>query len=200
MYPAHAHSTSVPQGPPSALPGKYTPKLLPPSPLPRCSTHWKALCLRYILPLLNTMLVLDLRSCVEEVTEAMTSPWLSVSMMMRFLDSCSWIRITCAGGRECVLRGCVYSPQTGVGVTAGLLHKQGNCSWIRTPVGVDRCVCVGAFVYAATDWGGREKEILGQLLLDKEHLRGRGACKRSGHVCEKARRGAAAKMRHKDYC
>lgn len=48
------------------------------------------------MPLLNTMLVLDLRSCVEEVTDAITSLWLSVSMMMRFLLSCSWIRITCA--------------------------------------------------------------------------------------------------------
>ena len=42
----------------------------------------------------STMLVLDLRSWVEEVTEAVTWPLLSRSMMMRFLDSCSWIRIT----------------------------------------------------------------------------------------------------------
>ncbi len=42
----------------------------------------------------RTMLVLDLRSCVEEVTEAVICPLLSRSTMMRFLDSCSWIRIT----------------------------------------------------------------------------------------------------------
>lgn len=42
----------------------------------------------------STMLVLDLRSWVEEVTEAVTWPLLSRSMMMRFLLSCSWIRIT----------------------------------------------------------------------------------------------------------
>ena len=41
------------------------------------------------------MLVLDLRSCVLLVTLAQISPWLSVSMMMRFFDSCSWIKITC---------------------------------------------------------------------------------------------------------
>jgi hypothetical protein len=38
--------------------------------------------LRYILALLITMLVLDLRSWVDDVTLAATSPWLSVSTMI----------------------------------------------------------------------------------------------------------------------
>ena len=61
----------------------------------RASTHMKALWRRAReLRLERTMLVLDLRSWVLEVTEAVTWPLLSRSMMMRFFDSCSWIRIT----------------------------------------------------------------------------------------------------------
>lgn len=40
------------------------------------------------------MVVLVLRSAVEEVTLAEISPFLSCSTMMRFLLSCSWIRMT----------------------------------------------------------------------------------------------------------
>mmetsp|Transcript_38168 Transcript_38168/g.94672 ORF Transcript_38168/g.94672 Transcript_38168/m.94672 type:complete len:254 (+) Transcript_38168:2122-2883(+) len=54
----------------------------------------KVLWRRYSLPCLTMMFVLLLRSCVLEVTLAPTSPLLSMSMMMRFLLSCSWIRIT----------------------------------------------------------------------------------------------------------
>ena len=46
------------------------------------------------MPCLTTMLVRDLRSCVLDVTLAPTSPLLSISMMILFLLSCSWIKIT----------------------------------------------------------------------------------------------------------
>ncbi len=49
----------------------------------------KALCLTWKRPFLTVMLVLLFFSWVELVTLAVTCPWLSVSMMMRFFDSCS---------------------------------------------------------------------------------------------------------------
>lgn len=54
----------------------------------------KALCFTWKRPFLTVMLVLLFFSCVELVTLAVTCPWLSVSMMMRFFDSCSWMRMT----------------------------------------------------------------------------------------------------------
>ena len=57
-------------------------------------THWNALCLKNSFDLLIAMLVLDLRSWVLLVTLAQISPWLSTSMMIRFFDSCSWIKMT----------------------------------------------------------------------------------------------------------
>ena len=47
-----------------------------------------------ILPAFMTRFVLLLRSCVDDVTLAPTCPWGSRSMMMRFLESCSWISTT----------------------------------------------------------------------------------------------------------
>lgn len=55
----------------------------------------KALWRRQSCPFLpSTMLVLDLRSWVDEVTEAVTWPLLSRSMIILFFESCSWIRMT----------------------------------------------------------------------------------------------------------
>mmetsp|Transcript_26162 Transcript_26162/g.85947 ORF Transcript_26162/g.85947 Transcript_26162/m.85947 type:complete len:272 (-) Transcript_26162:253-1068(-) len=54
----------------------------------------KVLCRRYRQLCLTMMLVLLLRSCVELVTDAVIWPLESRSMMMRFLDSCSWMSTT----------------------------------------------------------------------------------------------------------
>ena len=58
------------------------------------ATHTKALCLTKKRPCLTVRLVLLLRSCVVLVTVAVSEPLESVSIRMRFLDSCSWHRIT----------------------------------------------------------------------------------------------------------
>jgi hypothetical protein len=52
------------------------------------------LCCSCRRPVRSTMTVRDLRSCVDDVTLALTEPLESSSRMMRFLLSCSWIRHT----------------------------------------------------------------------------------------------------------
>lgn len=49
-------------------------------------THWNALCRRYMRPLDMTMLVLDLRSCVELVTLAHTcgAPQMMIKLLFHF--------------------------------------------------------------------------------------------------------------------
>ena len=58
------------------------------------TTYTKALCLTKKRPCLTVRLVLLLRSCVVLVTVAVSAPLESVSIRMRFLDSCSWHRMT----------------------------------------------------------------------------------------------------------
>ena len=57
-------------------------------------THTKALCLTKNRPCLTVRLVLLLRSWVVLVTVAVSAPLESVSIRMRFFDSCSWHRMT----------------------------------------------------------------------------------------------------------
>lgn len=52
------------------------------------------LCCKWKRPPFCAMTVRDLRSCVEEVTDAHRLSFGSFSMMMRFFESCSWMRTT----------------------------------------------------------------------------------------------------------
>jgi len=76
-------------------------------------THTKALCLTKKRPCLTVRLVLLLRSCVVLVTVAVSAPLESVSIRMRFLDSCSWHRITfsvpCGARKTNLVMGGHYS-------------------------------------------------------------------------------------------
>ena len=54
----------------------------------------KVLWRRRKVPFLTTMCVFDLRSCVLDVTDEWIFSFPSHATMIRFFDSCSWMRIT----------------------------------------------------------------------------------------------------------